>query len=60
MKHEAMKLCILPTDARTGRPAPLTACRHCGGKPLILRRCNQRRTCAVCVRCGYHHHVRKP
>ena len=68
MKHEPTKLRILPTESRiviypehgTGRTARLTTCRHCGGKPLILRRCSHRRTCAVCSRCGFHHHVRKP
>jgi len=59
---------ILPADAPprfiypehgTGRTARLTTCTHCGGKPLILRRCNNRRTCAVCSNCGYHHRVPK-
>lgn len=42
---------ILPTPAAviypehgTGRTAKLTTCRHCGGKPLIVRRCGNRRT----------------
>ncbi len=44
----------------TGRTAKAAACAHCGGKPLILRRCSHRRTCAVCTKCGYHHRVPKP
>jgi hypothetical protein len=65
-KPEA-KLRILPAESRivvypehgTGRTAKLATCHHCGGKPLILRRCERRRTCAVCARCGFHHHMRK-
>jgi hypothetical protein len=48
----------------TGRTAPLATCGHCGGKPLIIRRCGQQRQpgdtkprpryCAVCVCCGAH------
>ena len=43
----------------TGRSARLTTCAHCGGKPLIVRRCGHRRTCAVCSKCGCHHRVAK-
>jgi hypothetical protein len=61
------KLRILPADSRiviypehgTGRSAKLDTCVHCGGKPLIMRRCNRRRTCAVCSKCGFHHHMRR-
>jgi hypothetical protein len=59
---------ILPTwpEKGTGRTAPLATCGHCGGKPLIIRRCGtepkQRgeghkprpRYCAVCENCGAH------
>lgn len=41
----------------TGRAAKLTTCRHCGGKPLIVRKCG-RRSCAVCQKCGFHHRIR--
>lgn len=66
-KPDTEKLRILPVNSRivvypehgTGRSAKLDTCRHCGGKPLILRRCNPRRTCAVCSKCGFHHHVRR-
>jgi len=49
---------VLYPEHGTGRTAKLTTCRHCGGKPLIVRRCGSRRTCAVCSKCGYHHRVR--
>ena len=59
---------VLPTwpEKGTGRTAPLATCGHCGGKPLIIRRCGtepkQRgeghkprpRYCAVCENCGAH------
>jgi hypothetical protein len=59
---------VLPTwpEKGTGRTAPLATCGHCGGKPLIIRRCGveqrQRgdpskprpRYCAVCEKCGAH------
>jgi hypothetical protein len=41
----------------TGRAAKLTTCRHCGGKPLIVRKCG-RRSCAVCQKCGFHHRTK--
>lgn len=42
----------------TGRAAKLTTCRHCGGKPLIVRKCGRSRSCAVCQHCGFHHRVK--
>jgi hypothetical protein len=59
---------ILPTwpEKGTGRTAPLATCGHCGGKPLIIRRCGSEpkqrgeghkprpRYCAVCEKCGAH------
>ncbi|HZQ22312.1 MAG TPA: hypothetical protein VFA89_05880 [Terriglobales bacterium] len=58
---------ILPVDTRivvypehgTGRSARMDTCVHCGGKPLIIRKCTARRMCAVCSKCGYHHRIRK-
>jgi hypothetical protein len=50
---------VLYPEHGTGRSAKLTTCRHCGGKPLIVRRCGNRRICAVCSHCGYHHRVPK-
>jgi hypothetical protein len=47
----------------TGRTAPLATCGHCGGGPMIIRRCgiegNTRgiRFCAVCGECGAHRKV---
>lgn len=45
----------------TGRTAPLATCGHCGGKPLIVRRCPRdaepAKFCAVCQKCGHHHEV---
>jgi hypothetical protein len=59
---------VLPTwpEKGTGRTAPLATCGHCGGKPLIIRRCGieprvrrdqskpRPRYCAVCEKCGAH------
>jgi hypothetical protein len=57
---------VLPTwpEKGTGRTAPLATCGHCGGKPLIIRRCGleqpcsggpkRARFCAVCEKCGAH------
>jgi len=42
----------------TGRAAQLRTCRHCGGKPLIVRKCGRNRSCAVCQKCGYHHRTK--
>jgi len=50
----------IPPESGAGHTIRLATCSHCGGKPLILRRCNSRRTCAVCSKCGFHHCVGKP
>ena len=49
---------VIYPEHGTGRTAKLTTCHHCGGKPLIVRRCSSRRTCAVCSKCGFHHRLR--
>jgi hypothetical protein len=65
-KHPNLR--ILPADTKivvypehgTGRASTLHTCHHCGGKPLLLRKCGGgRRLCAVCSRCGYHLRVKK-
>lgn len=58
--HAAGPPQLIYPEHGTGRTAKLTTCGHCGGKPLILRRCSNRRTCAVCSKCGFHHRVPKP
>lgn len=65
MKPDTSTPRILPADPvviypehGTGRAARLSTCRHCAGKPLILRRCSPRRTCAVCSKCGFHHRIK--
>jgi hypothetical protein len=50
---------VIYPEHGTGRTARLATCRHCGGKPLIVRRCSGRRNCAVCSKCGFHHRVPK-
>ena len=42
----------------TGRAAKLRTCAHCGGKPLIVRKCGRNRSCAVCQVCGFHHRTK--
>ena len=52
---------IIYPEHGTGRTAALATCGHCGGKPLIIRRCPVGRLtstfCAVCEKCGFHRRV---
>ena len=49
---------IVYPEHGTGRAAKLRTCAHCGGKPLIVRKCGRNRSCAVCQKCGYHHRTK--
>jgi hypothetical protein len=51
---------VIYPEHGTGRAAKLETCRHCGGKPLMIRKCGRARSCAVCQRCGFHHRVKLP
>src|SRR5215472_10687729 len=52
-------LSVSNTVALVPDPARLTTCHHCGGKPLLLRKCGFPRTCALYAKCGVHHRVNK-
>jgi hypothetical protein len=49
---------VIYPEHGTGRAAKLTTCHHCGGKPLVVRKCGRNRSCAVCQVCGFHHRTK--
>src|SRR5271157_918921 len=62
-KQAQMNQQVIYPEHGTGRTAPLATCGHCGGKPLIVRRCprdeNPAKFCALCQQCGHHQEVSK-
>jgi hypothetical protein len=57
-KPGSVPIAVAFPEHGSGRASKITACRHCGAKPLILRRCGRNRSCAVCQHCGFHHRVK--
>lgn len=57
-KSGSVPIAVAFPEHGSGRASKITACRHCGAKPLILRKCGRNRSCAVCQHCGFHHRVK--